>query len=290
MPYHVGKLPRGKGQDEYDKLRDLLEDMVQDAIAVIPDDASVEILSQGSNSSSADNYEKLIESCKKEISVVNLGHENAARSTPGRLGGEDVAVKVMDNIRDVDTKMVEATVNQLIDWIYFLNFGDGPRPKFSMWVPEEVDKELADRDQVLYQTGVRFTKPYFVKNYQLEEEDFDLPVAPPPPDPNAPPAPGLIPKFKEKAKPVTPEVAAKEYPDQAALEDALSSMDPAHLQSMMETLLKPVLPLLQTGTDAETVMKKLAECYPLMDESQLQQLLAQAIFVMQTFARLKSQQ
>lgn len=290
MPYFVGKLKRGLEQPEYDKLRDTLDAMVQDAIAVIPDDGSVEILSQGANSSSADNYEKFIQTCKKEISVVNLGHEGAVQSTPGRLGGENVAEKVMDSIVTTDTKMVETQINLLIDWIFNLNFGEGSRPTFSMWEPEEVDKDLADRDKILSDQGVRFKKSYYAKAYSLEEEDFDVAEPKPIPDPNAPPPPAsaVPPAFADKTKPVTPSAETQTFPDQAALDEAIAQVDPDAMQGMMEELLKPVLSLIQNGTDADTVMAKLAECYPMMDETALKEILAKAFFVSEIWGQLNA--
>lgn len=47
-------------KEETDNLADLLEDMVQDAVAVIPDDSSVEI-QEANKSSSAEVFEKLID-------------------------------------------------------------------------------------------------------------------------------------------------------------------------------------------------------------------------------------
>ena len=43
-----------------------------------------------------------------------------------------------------------------------------------MYAPEDVDLTLAQRDKILSDTGVKFTKEYFIKAYGLEEEDFDI--------------------------------------------------------------------------------------------------------------------
>lgn len=43
-----------------------------------------------------------------------------------------------------------------------------------MYAPEDVDLTLAQRDKILSDTGVKFTKEYFIKNYGLEDEDFDI--------------------------------------------------------------------------------------------------------------------
>ena len=72
MPHFIGKHPRGAGKEETNPLADMLEDMVQDAIAVIPDDSSVEI-QEADKTSSAEIYDKLIDKMNAEISKAILG-------------------------------------------------------------------------------------------------------------------------------------------------------------------------------------------------------------------------
>ncbi len=70
IPHLVGKHPRGASKEETETLADLLENMVQDAIAVIPDDSSVEI-QEAEKSSSAEIFEKLIDKMNAEISKAS---------------------------------------------------------------------------------------------------------------------------------------------------------------------------------------------------------------------------
>ena len=75
---------------------------------------------------------------------------------------------------DSDKKLVEGVINQLIQWFYEINFANGEVPVFELNEPEDVDLTLAQRDKILSDTGVKFTKEYFIKNYGLEDEDFDI--------------------------------------------------------------------------------------------------------------------
>lgn len=72
MPHIIGKHPRGASQEETNTLADMLERMIQDAIAVIPDDSSVEI-KEADKSSSAEIFEKLIDKMNAEISKAIIG-------------------------------------------------------------------------------------------------------------------------------------------------------------------------------------------------------------------------
>lgn len=174
MPFIVGKQPRGTSKEETDKFADQLESMVQDAISVIPDDASIEI-PETSNTGSADLYDSLIRACISEINVALLGHSAGASSTPGKLGGENQAINVRKDIILSDKHMVEDEMNKLIRWIIALNFAErAEMPGFSMWEKTDVDKTLSERDNILTKIGVRFSKKYFMRAYGLDEEDITI--------------------------------------------------------------------------------------------------------------------
>lgn len=174
MPHLIGKHPRGATQEETNTLADMLEEMVQDAIAVIPDDSSVEI-QEANKSSSAEIYEKLIDKMNAEISKAILGQTLTTEiGSTGSYAASNTHMQVRQDIIDSDKKLVESVINQLIHWIYEINYSNEDIPVFAMFAPEDVDLTLAQRDKILSETGVKFTKEYFIKTYGLEDEDFDI--------------------------------------------------------------------------------------------------------------------
>lgn len=175
MPHLIGKHPRGATKAETDSLADMLEDMVQDAIAVIPDDSSVEI-QEANKTSSADIYEKLIDKMNSEISKAILGQTLTTEiGSNGSYAASNTHMEVRQDIIDSDKKLVESIINQLIQWIYEINYGQNIEvPNFELYAPEDVDLNLAQRDKILSETGVKFTKDYFIKTYGLNEDDFDI--------------------------------------------------------------------------------------------------------------------
>lgn len=174
IPHLIGKHPRGANKEETDQLADLLEQMVQDAIAVIPDDSSVEI-QEANKSSSAEIFEKLIDKMNAEISKAILGQTLTTEiGSTGSYAAANTHMSVRQDIIDSDKKLVESVINQLIRWIYEINFSNQNIPIFEMYAPEDVDLTLAQRDKILSETGVKFTKEYFIKTYGLEDEDFEI--------------------------------------------------------------------------------------------------------------------
>lgn len=174
MPHLIGKHPRGASKDETETLADSLEQMIQDAIAVIPDDSSVEI-QEANKSSSAEIYEKLIDKMNAEISKAILGQTLTTEiGNTGSYAASNTHMQVRKDIIDSDKKLVEKTINQLITWIYEINFSSENIPVFQMYEEEDVDLTLAQRDKILSDTGVKFNKEYFIKTYGLQDEDFDI--------------------------------------------------------------------------------------------------------------------
>ncbi|MEJ5227208.1 DUF935 domain-containing protein [Thermodesulfovibrio sp.] len=272
MPFLIGKHPRGTSKEETDRLADLLEAMIQDAIAVIPDDSSVEIKEASGKGSSADIYRQLIEYCDTQISIAILGQNLTTEVKGGSYAAAQAHMQVRKDIIEADKKLVEKTLNQLIRWIAELNFGGTEFPVFSMWEQEDVDKALAERDKILVDAGVRFTKKYFQKAYGFEDEDIEACEVPQQPQ-----------QFAEVEKQDSP------FPDQQAIDDAIDAITPEELQAQMEGVLKPIIDLINESKDYNTVMEKLINTYPDMDTKAIEDMLARAIFVSELWGRLNAE-
>ncbi len=174
IPHLIGKHPRGASKEETDNLADLLEEMVQDAIAVIPDDSSVEI-QEANKSSSAEIFEKLIDKMNAEISKAILGQTLTTEiGSTGSYAASNTHFAVRQDIINSDKKLVEKTINQLLQWIYEINFASADVPVFEMFEEEDVDLNIAQRHKILSDTGVKFTKEYFLKTYGFDNEDLEI--------------------------------------------------------------------------------------------------------------------
>jgi phage gp29-like protein len=176
MPWLVGKVPRATNETERAALLTRLVSMVQDAVAVINDDESVEINEAGDKRGSADIYEKLISASNREISKAILGQ---TLSTELDKGGSYAAteghLEVREDIVEMDRSMVKTGFNLFFKWITDLNFAAGAiAPEFGFYEEEDIQKDLAERDKTLTDQGVRFTQEYYQRAYNLEEGDFTL--------------------------------------------------------------------------------------------------------------------
>lgn len=185
-PWLVGKQPRGTPGSEVNSLLDKLEAMVQDAVAAIPDDSSIDILEAGDKGASADLYERLLMYCRSEINIALLGQNQSTESNSNRASAT-AGLEVAKTIRDGDSALVMATMNQLLRWLTDLHDGEqAPAPTFVLFEEEDVNTQQAVRDETLTKAGLKFTKQYWKRVYRLQDGDIEEAPA----GPSMPTAPG----------------------------------------------------------------------------------------------------
>ncbi|GKT21671.1 DUF935 family protein [Acidovorax sp. SUPP3334] len=179
-PWLVGKQPRSSDDQATERLLDMLEAMIQDAVAVIPDDSSISIVEAAGKAGSAEVYREFLTHMRSEVSIALLGQNQTTEAETNHASataGQDVT----DDIRDADAGIACAAINQLIAWTVDLNWGGEP-PLYSMWAEDEVNQVMAERDENLAKAGARFTPQYFTRAYKLQDGDLlpsaAVPIAP----------------------------------------------------------------------------------------------------------------
>ena len=263
-PWVIGKHPRSASDAETNQLLDRLEDMVQDAVAVIPDDSSVDIKEAAGKTGSTEVYERLLHFCRSEVSIALLGQNQTTEANANRASAQ-AGLEVTRDIRDGDKAIVQEAFNTLIRWVCELNFNDGARPVFEMWEQQEVDKVLAERDEKLVRAGAKLTPAYFKRAYSLQDGDLD-----------------------EAAQPATPAAEFAEgdvAPDQDALDAALDALSADAMNADAQAMLAPLLKQITKGAKPDELLGTLAELYPEMDAAGLQERLARMIFVANLWGR-----
>ncbi len=170
-PWLIGKHPRNTPEAETDDFLDKLFNMVNDAVAVIPDDSSVEVKEAAGKSSSAEVFERFLMYCRSEVNYALLGQNQSSEANSNRASAE-VGMEVTRDIREADKAIVEEVMNTLIRWIWELNFNDTECPVFCMWEQESVDKLRAERDKTLVEAGAKLSNAYFKRTYGLQDGDL----------------------------------------------------------------------------------------------------------------------
>lgn len=171
MPHYIGKYKRGVDEKEKATLFESLNNMVQDAVAVFADDIQIEIKESSSKDASVQVFDKLA-----DISKAILGQ--TLTTEMGNKAGSYAASKTHNEIRkdiiDADAKLCESTINNLIKWVCEINFNNEKTPLFKLYDKENINLNQVQRDKKLTETGIQFSKNYYMKTYNLADDDIEI--------------------------------------------------------------------------------------------------------------------
>jgi len=269
MPWMVGKHPAGATKEDKKTLLDAMEDAVQDALLILPENCSMEIKESAAKTGSADIYERLIIRADGESSKAIVGQTLTTEvGVNGSYAAAQTHFKVRGDIVTGDAKMVCGVFQQLIDWIYEMNFPQAQRARLDLFAEEDVDKEQAERDEILSRAGLRYSKNYFKRTYNLSDDDITDIVSP----------------GAQSQGPAFAEAPAPDIADQIA-----DNLDPAELQAEAEGLLKPVFDLVADSASHDDLLEKLAALYPEMATAALEEKLTHVIFIADLLAMSKQE-
>lgn len=280
-PKLVGKFDRNTPEKEQADLLALLKACVQDAVMVIPNDNSVETLSQDGSSLSgaAENYEAFLRHCRSEISIALLGQDQTTEADTNHASAT-AGLEVTGDIRDADAAMVQESIRELVRWIVALNVGpDADVPEFVMFEQEdataeaEADTKKAARDKAVAELRPHYSDGYLEKTYRLPPGALREREETPPENP----------AFAEPSPGVSAKAYARAMQEQAPV-DALS----VDLSPAFEAMLAPVLDrLAQSGDYSEKAFAEaIAAEYPKMNFEEMTDALARIRFVCRVWGLL----
>nr|DAR81645.1 MAG TPA: portal [Bacteriophage sp.] len=273
-PWLIGKEPRSNTQVDTDKLLDALEALAGTAVGTIPNDSSVEIHEATNKTGSVDAYDKLIRYCRSEINIALLGQDQTTEANSNRASAT-AGLEVTSDIRDGDCRIVESTFNQLIQWIGELNFGENfDAPKFVLYdAPKAGDYELAQRDQLLSQMGAQFSTDYFIRAYGLEKGDLTVSGS-----------------LKVENTEKTANFAEKKQPENTVndadlydLTDKIAPFAPSNFAQMWRKMVENL------PENPEELLGEMADWYPKMQSSELEEMLTHVIFLSEILGRLQAE-
>lgn len=270
MPFLLGKYPEGMSDDEKEKLLESLTNMIQDTAAIIPETSSLDIKEAGAKAGSAQLYKEFITMCEKNIAKNILGQTlTTDAGDKGSYAIGKVHAQVRDDIVKSDVRLTEKEANTLLQWIHGFNFNDSDYPTLELYEDEDVNKDLADRDKVLSETGVKFTKSYFMKKYSFEEDEIELSAS------------SAQSEFSESS-------TAPEAAPQDSIDEFIASFSDKDLAQVLDKSILPIIKEFSEIKDPEKTASRLAQLYPQMDSTELENTLAKSIFLSNIWGRINA--
>ncbi len=143
VPMRIGKYKTGASAKEIETLKQAVFNLAVDAAAVISDSTIIELLEAKSTATNADTFLKFAEFCDKAMTKSILGHTGSAEGTPGKLGSEDQAKQIRQDLLESDAKALQKIIKfqLLAPWVLY-NYGPGkgvPKFKFHFETPEDLE-------------------------------------------------------------------------------------------------------------------------------------------------------
>lgn len=254
QPTAKGTFPQSSTEAQKQRLLQALQAVHSDSGVIVPEGMQIELI-EAARSGTGD-YTSLYDRMDRAIAKVVLGHTGSSESAPGRLGGEDMASDVRDDIVKADADVVCESFNQSVArWLTEWNYPNAKPPRVwrKMEQPEDLNK-LAERDERIARLGYRPTLKYVEDHYG---EGFELDTRPAP-------QPSL--GFSERD-----DASAKRRGDQMA--DRLErDAEPAWAE-----LMEPVRRLVESAGSMEALRDGLLDLYEDMPSDQLAKVMQKAI-------------
>jgi phage gp29-like protein len=176
MPFLIGYYPSAATETEKKQLLDDLYYMIENNVTVINENYIDKFkLFESPKYEIGQLFEFLVKFHNNEISKAILSVTltvESGQSGSYKLG--EIHQNMLEYIGLADKKLVEDGMNTILKYWHYLNYGDWTGPTFQLKKKESMIVESAERDERLSKMGVRFSKKYYQKRYNLETDDFDL--------------------------------------------------------------------------------------------------------------------
>ena len=174
----TGELPSSLYESKKDEFLQDLIDLRKTGAIVKREGAKLDILESKTKGGSTSAFKEFKDDMNEEISIAILTETLTQNSkTVGSYSQSKTHQEMIETVVEADKKVVEKFFNTLINYYNLLNYGEIDSTKIMLYSKKEIDKNLADRDKVLTDQGVNFSKKYYKENYNLKDDDFTLKTA-----------------------------------------------------------------------------------------------------------------
>jgi len=143
IPWAIGKYPQGTPKADQDELAEALANMIEDAVAAIPGDGSVELLEHKHGGQLV--QESLIKICNSEMSKALTSQTLATEiQGEGSRAASETHRGREESVNESDRVIISAAMNELFTWITEINIADAKPPTFEFYEEEEARQEWVD--------------------------------------------------------------------------------------------------------------------------------------------------
>lgn len=248
MPYLWASVSSANDEDIKSAVS-ALQALKQDGAAAASETINTQLL-DGSSGGSSQNYLEFVHFCNAEISKAILSQTlTTEQGATGSYAMSQTHLQVRKDVVESDAKLVESTLNRLIEYIVELNFAEvDVLPKFSLYGELEADLTLARRDQILFSSGfVKPTKEYLIRHHNFKEDEIEM--------------------IEQAPQPAFAESAVPEETDD--------------LDSFTQSIIKDMVAMIKSGKSYSEIEDKILEYLPDISTEKLEKFFSDALITVQ---------
>jgi phage gp29-like protein len=175
MPSLVGRYPTTATEQEQQQLLDNLLKMIDDNITVLSETDQIDFV-ESMKYNVGETFDKLMSFYNREISKAILTVTLTTEvGKAGSYKAADIHKQMLEHLGLHDKKIVERAVNDMLRYFVEVNYsGKMEYPKVKLVKKETIVYGSVERDERLRKMGVKFSKDYYMKKYNLSEGDFEV--------------------------------------------------------------------------------------------------------------------
>lgn len=282
MPLRLGKYDASASDADKAALMEAIIQLGTDAAGIVPNTTTIEFI-ESNKQSSAEIYEKLARYCDEQMSKAVLGQTLTSDSGSGSYAQSKTHNEVRKDLTAADANALENTLRRdLIRPLVEFNFGPGTPIPTLQFQTEDAD-DLKETSEI-YRTlacdmGLEIPKRHLYKKFGIPKPEHGEPVTQ-----RQQPAgvPGAEVQLKLKA---SGETDLQPYIDGLVEESAKKGSE------IFTQLLQPVLKIIDKSGSLEELQlqlkdkEQLKHLYQQMDGRELEELLAQGMYVANLIGR-----
>lgn len=164
--------------DQKELLERAVTSLSSDTAAVISNTSSIEFVEWMQKAASHEIFGDLKDWVNSEYATLILGHTGTSESTPGKLGSEDAAKEVKQELVEADAKVIDEAITDdiIVPWLLF-NHGEIPEEeipyyKTNVEPPEDLNAK-ANLVKTVQQMGYPVGKKYINETFGIPPVDPD---------------------------------------------------------------------------------------------------------------------
>ncbi|SEO98221.1 DUF935 domain-containing protein [Propionispora vibrioides] len=278
MPIRLGKYEPGTSQEEKNALLQAVLQIASDAAGIISKNTEVEFIQ--AIKQDGDVFKNLAQFCNTEISKAVLGQTMSSDiGDSGSYAASKTHAEVRQDILESDCKGVSKTIRRdLIRPLVLFNYGDDkrlPYLKFHYEKPEDQEKE-ATKYKTLAEIGLPLATEHLYEKFGIPKPETGQELlAPLMQGGNLFPSKASLQVFKKPPDMVSSQRTIDDLADQLLVNGA----------PIIEKLLSPYMAAIQDANDPEELKERLLAIYAKLDTTELQELLAEGMYVADLFGR-----